>query len=119
LLIGLWGWTASVVLFRRAKRFLRCVPAVHVLAVIAGARPCLPLARPRRDAEVSARLGDLHRRHRLSRRGRDRLGVAALLSVDSLWRAIRHASRTPAPLDPLCLAAHTVYLGGLSGGFWR
>jgi len=123
LLIGLAGWVATLAL---AAPLLPLAPVTALVlfgVVVAGARAlAFPLADDHGHAEVSIDSAIFVAAAACLGAPLAAVGVATLLSVDSLVRAVR-AARQPhgrsGPCrrrDPLCLAAHALYLGGLSGG---
>ena len=116
LLVGLAGWSTIVLAAPRVVAWPSAAAAALFLAVVAGARAlAFPLAGD--ETEVSLDSGIFIAATACLGALPTAIGVAVVLSADSLVRGLKQPQRTPcAGRDPLCLAAHTIYLGGLSGG---
>ncbi len=121
LIIGVIGWIATLEVALPLPHTLPGVAAVALfLVVIAGARSlAFPLAAIDGDAEVSLDSAIFIAATACLGVPVTVLGVAVLLTSDSVVRALRRSPGAAGPCrrgEPLCLAAQAIYAGGLSGG---
>ncbi len=117
--IATLGWTALVFVSPPLLAWPTPMAAALFLIVVAGARAlAFPLGGDfEGEAEVSLDSAIFIAATACLGAQVTAVGVAVLLTADSLVRSSRQPTRSPCRRnDPLCRVAHALYLGGLSGG---